>query len=96
MFTVVGGAAGLNSASLSELPGMVDPPEKAHWDEVRDAHGAALQPSGPDTTWLATTPPPAKANDEAVLPWGSPADGFTAAIPRGGTETCRWAVGTGP
>ena len=77
MFTIAAGAAGLNSASLREFPGVVDPPAKAHSDANVDAHGAVLQPSGPDTAWLATTPrrrrrTTRRCSPGAVPPTGSP------------------------
>ena len=62
----------MNSESASEFPADVDPPANAHFGEICDAHGAVLQPLGPATTWLATTPPPAKTNEDELLPAGSP------------------------
>jgi len=78
------------------FPAVVDPPAKYHWDAVWDAHGAMLQPPGPDTAWSATTPPPTNTNDEAVLPPGSPTAGLTAALPRAGTATRRLTVDDDP
>ena len=89
-------AAGLNSDRVSELPDVVAPPAKAHSEAIREAHGAVVHPLAPETTWLATTPPPAKVKVEAVLPVGSPAVGSMVAVPRAGTVTVRCTVGTVP
>ena len=75
---------------------MVAPPAKAHWEEIREAHGAVLHPLGPDTAWLATTPPPEKTKLAAALPAGSPLAGLIATVPRAGTVTPRRTVGTAP
>src|SRR5665213_2340731 len=89
-------AAGLNRERVKTLPAVVDPPAKAHWGESWDAHGAVLHPPVPDTSSLATTPPPAKVNDDAVLPAGMPVAGFTTTLLRGGTSTERRTVGVAP
>src|SRR5450759_3423919 len=88
--------AGLNRASVKALPGVVAPPAKAHRLEIWDAHGAVLHPPDPATTWLTLTPPPAKANEVALLPAGRPSAGLTAAEPSAGTTTVRWVAATTP
>ena len=89
-------AAGLNRDRVSVLPVAVEPPANTHCEEVREAHGAVLHPFGPDTTWLAATPPPAKVKLAALLPAGSPSAGSTAAVPKGGTVSARWVLGAVP
>src|ERR1700676_2409457 len=89
-------AAGLNKDRVSVLPAVVEPPANAHVGAIREAHGAMLHPLGPDTAWVATTPPPEKTNAVALDPAGSPPAGLTARTPRAGTLTRRRTVGTAP
>ena len=96
MSTTASVAVGSDRARVKVLAPVVDPPAKDHWGPACDAQGAVLQPPGPPTTWDATTPPPAKTNEEALLAWPSPLVGSTATVSKAGTSTERWTVGAGP
>ncbi len=96
MLTTDATAAGLNRERVRTLPAAVEPPAKTHCAEVCEAHGAVLHPFGPDTTWLAVTPPPANVKVEALLPEGSPLAGSTAERPKGCTDRDRWVARPGP
>ena len=85
--TTASARAGLYSDRERIAPEAVEPWAKYHVDDVAEAHGAMLHPSGPTTVSDTPTPPPSNSTVAASHEPEAPSAGTTLVWPWAGTDT---------